>query len=113
METRMYRIAALVLPLTFLAACGGGENGATAGAELAGSIEIDGSSTVFPVAAAVAEEFQIANPSTRVTVAYSGTGGGFQRFCAGETDMSNASRPTKRLVLMKSAFMYSSCFARS
>ena len=97
MENRMTRFGAAALALAFLAACGGGDtDGSDAGtAGLTGSIEIDGSSTVFPVAAAVAEEFQIANPDTRVTVAYSGTGGGFQRFCAGETDMSNASRPIR------------------
>lgn len=54
---------------------------------------MDGSSTVFPIAEAVAEEFQIANPDVRVTVGVSGSGGGFKRFCAGETDLSNASRP--------------------
>jgi phosphate transport system substrate-binding protein len=56
-------------------------------------VTLDGSSTVFPIAEAVAEEFQIANPNVRVTVGFSGTGGGFERFCAGETDFSNASRP--------------------
>src|SRR5690606_28325688 len=57
-------------------------------------LKIDGSSTVFPVAEAVAEEFQISKRGkTRVTVGVSGTGGGFKRFCRGETDVSNASRP--------------------
>jgi phosphate transport system substrate-binding protein len=57
-------------------------------------IKIDGSSTVFPIAEAVAEEFQIAKRGkTRVTVGIAGTGGGFKRFCRGETDISNASRP--------------------
>ncbi len=60
---------------------------------VAGAVQIDGSSTVFPIAEAVGEEFQIANPDVRVTVGFSGTGGGFERFCAGETDLSNASRP--------------------
>ncbi|MBI4538898.1 MAG: PstS family phosphate ABC transporter substrate-binding protein [Gemmatimonadetes bacterium] len=60
---------------------------------LAGAVEIDGSSTVFPVTEAVAEEFQAGNPDVRVTVGLSGTGGGFKRFCGGETDVSNASRP--------------------
>ena len=69
----------------------GGEAGETQ--TIAGAVEIDGSSTVFPIAEAVGEEFQIANPDVRVTVGFSGTGGGFERFCAGETDMSNASRP--------------------
>ncbi|ANV85230.1 phosphate-binding protein [Picosynechococcus sp. PCC 7003] len=62
---------------------------------LSGDILIDGSSTVFPITEAMAEEFQIANPDTRVTVGVSGTGGGFSKFCAGETDISNASRPIK------------------
>jgi phosphate transport system substrate-binding protein len=57
-------------------------------------IKIDGSSTVFPIAEAVAEEFQIAKKGkVRVTVGIAGTGGGFKRFCRGETDISNASRP--------------------
>jgi phosphate transport system substrate-binding protein len=60
---------------------------------LTGAVSIDGSSTVFPIAEAVAEEFQIANPDVRVTVGFSGSGGGFKRFCAGETDVSDASRP--------------------
>jgi phosphate transport system substrate-binding protein len=58
-------------------------------------ITIDGSSTVFPITEAMAEEYQIANPGTRITVGISGTGGGFKKFCAGETDISNASRPIK------------------
>ncbi|MBI4544237.1 MAG: substrate-binding domain-containing protein, partial [Gemmatimonadetes bacterium] len=59
---------------------------------LGGSIEIDGSSTVFPITEAVAEDF-MAGPGAgvRVTVGISGTGGGFKRFCAGETDISDAS----------------------
>jgi phosphate transport system substrate-binding protein len=75
-----------------LVACGGGAGDAET-ATLAGAVEMDGSSTVFPIGEAVGEEFQIANPGVRVTVGFSGTGGGFERFCAGETDFSNASRP--------------------
>ncbi|MBE9170014.1 PstS family phosphate ABC transporter substrate-binding protein [Pleurocapsales cyanobacterium LEGE 06147] len=60
-----------------------------------GLIAIDGSSTVFPITEAMAEEFQIENPGTRVTVGISGTGGGFKKFCAGETDIQDASRPIK------------------
>ena len=57
-------------------------------------IKIDGSSTVFPITEAVAEEFQIQNRGkVRVTVGISGTGGGFKKFCRGETDISDASRP--------------------
>ncbi len=64
-------------------------------AELTGTIEIDGSSTVFPVTEAVAEEFRKLHPRVQVNVGVSGTGGGFKRFTAGETDISNASRPIR------------------
>ena len=77
-------------------ACGGSGNEAAAPA--AGEpvlIKVDGSSTVFPISEAVAEEFQKANPNVRPTVASSGTGGGFQKFCAGEIDINDASRPIK------------------
>ena len=57
-------------------------------------VKIDGSSTVFPITEAVAEEFQKAkNNQIKVTVGISGTGGGFKKFCRGETDISDASRP--------------------
>ena len=78
-----------------LAACGGGEGGAGQGGA-AGAISADGSSTVFPITEAVAEEFMAeTGGKVRVSVGMSGTGGGFKRFCAGETDISNASRPIK------------------
>ena len=77
-----------------LAACGGGGSSQTGGTS-AQVITIDGSSTVFPITEAVAEDFQAANRGTRVTVGTSGTGGGFQKFCRNETDISNASRPIK------------------
>jgi phosphate transport system substrate-binding protein len=60
-----------------------------------GTIEIDGSSTVFPITQAVAEEFQNDNPDVRVNVGISGTGGGMKRFTVGETDINDASRPIK------------------
>ena len=60
---------------------------------LSGTIVMDGSSTVFPVTAAAAEEFRKYAPNVRTTVGISGTGGGFKRFCAGETQIQNASRP--------------------
>ncbi|XQQ07778.1 MAG: PstS family phosphate ABC transporter substrate-binding protein [Leptolyngbya sp. IPPAS B-1204] len=56
-------------------------------------IEVDGSSTVFPITDAVAKEFQKENSNVNVKVEFSGTTGGFRKFCAGETDISNASRP--------------------
>jgi phosphate transport system substrate-binding protein len=71
----------------------GGGNGGGGGGDLSGTIRIDGSSTVGPFAQAAQEAFQGENPGVRITVAQSGTGGGFEKFCAGETDISNASRP--------------------
>ncbi len=69
-----------------------GENGAIDYGSLGGEIRIDGSSTVFPVSEAVAEEFSSV-ADTRVNVAFSGTGGGFEKFCRGEIEISDASRP--------------------
>jgi len=83
-----------------VAACGDDGDGGNAaasngGGELSGKIAIDGSSTVGPFAEAAAELFQEENPDVQVTVGISGTGGGFEKFCAGETDISDASRPIK------------------
>ncbi len=74
---------------------GGSGGGGTGGGDLSGSIDIDGSSTVGPFAQAAAEAFQGQNPGVKVSVGTSGTGGGFEKFCAGETDISDASRPIK------------------
>ncbi|MFQ5679764.1 MAG: PstS family phosphate ABC transporter substrate-binding protein [Gemmatimonadota bacterium] len=81
------------LAVAVLAACGGGEAGERGG--VSGAVAIDGSSTVYPITEAVAEELQRANAAVRVTVGISGTGGGFKKFCAGETDVSDASRPIR------------------
>jgi phosphate transport system substrate-binding protein len=94
-----------------LAACGGDDDdadnsgndtvdnasneGGSDGEELSGSILIDGSSTVAPLSETAAELFQSDNSGVQVTVGTSGTGGGFERFCIGETDISDASRPIK------------------
>lgn len=59
-------------------------------------VRIDGSSTVYPISLAMAEEFQIDNPGERVTVSFSGTGGGFEKFCDGETDINDASRTVRQ-----------------
>ncbi len=76
-----------------VAACGeDDESTADGGGDLSGSIRIDGSSTVAPLTEAVAEEFEAENSGVNVTVGTSGTGGGFEKFCAGETDISDASR---------------------
>jgi phosphate transport system substrate-binding protein len=77
-----------------VAACGDDDesSGSGGGGDLSGSIRIDGSSTVAPLTEAIAEEFEAENPDVKVTVGTSGTGGGFEKFCAGETDISDASR---------------------
>ncbi|MPY64611.1 PstS family phosphate ABC transporter substrate-binding protein [Streptomyces spongiae] len=80
-------------------ACGGSTGtGASAADEevegdLSGTIRVDGSSTVAPLTTVAAQLFQGQNPNVRVTVGTSGTGGGFEKFCAGETDINDASRP--------------------
>src|SRR5687767_9278881 len=77
-----------------LVGCGGGQSGSSAQpATGTATVTLDGSSTVFPISEAVAEEFQRVDQGVRVTVGISGTGGGFQKFCRAETDISNASRP--------------------
>jgi phosphate transport system substrate-binding protein len=76
-----------------LAACGGGGGGTEGG--LSGDIVVDGSSTVAPLTSAAAEAFSGKNPDVSIDVRTSGTGGGFEVFCAGETDISDASRPIK------------------
>jgi phosphate transport system substrate-binding protein len=98
------KILTLALAAGLLAGCGGGRGGDEAGgdtpagtgdSDLTGRIQVDGSSTVGPFTTAAAERFQNANSGVQVTVGVSGTGGGFERFCRGETDLSNASRPIK------------------
>ena len=90
--TRFLRLSGVLLLLTalaaFVSACGDSTPGPA-------PIQIDGSSTVFPVTQAVAEEFRKEHSDVQVNVAVSGTGGGFKRFTVGETDISNASRPIK------------------
>lgn len=78
----------------FLSACGGQQrdSGAEGAENLSGNIQIDGSSTVYPITEAVAEEFRREAPDVRVTVGVSGTGGGMKKFSRGEIDMVNASR---------------------
>jgi phosphate transport system substrate-binding protein len=91
---RIAAIAASAALAAGLAACGGGDDttGGGGGGDLSGSIAIDGSSTVFPLTQAAAEAFQGANGGVQITVGESGTGGGFEKFCAGETQISDASR---------------------
>jgi len=95
--TRQLRLILLLSLALVPAACGGGSETTNAPPAAAGSvIRVDGSSTVFPITEAVAEEFQKQNSGSKVTVGTSGTGGGFQKFCRGETDISDASRPISK-----------------
>ena len=95
LSVQMRLCAIALVSATTAAACGGGSSESAASNAAPAVIQLDGSSTVFPISEAVAEEFQKANPGTRVTVGISGTGGGFQKFCRGETDISDASRPIR------------------
>ena len=106
MATNMRKRVLLALLLVLAASvsgCGGGRgaeaDGTTAtsngGQGLSGRIQADGSSTVGPFTTAAAERFRAVEQDVQVTVGVSGTGGGFERFCRGETDLSNASRPIK------------------
>lgn len=88
----------LLTSVTIMVSCGGkkAENGETENNEkVTGSISIDGSSTVYPITEAVAEEFRTEAPGVKVTVGLSGTGGGFKKFSRGETDINDASRLIK------------------
>jgi len=87
--------AGLVLAVMVACAPAAGPAPKSGGKALSGTVKADGSSTVFPISEAMAEEFQKANPGVRVTVGISGTGGGFKKFTTGETDISDASRPIK------------------
>jgi len=85
-------IAALALALS---ACGGGDAGSGSGDDVSGSVAVDGSSTVYPMAVAAQELLAEENSGVQVSVSESGTGGGFEAFCGDKTDISNASRPIK------------------
>jgi phosphate transport system substrate-binding protein len=120
MKSRIFRLLALAVVIALIAACGGDggadtteavsdtteapdsteapdEPATTAegggGGDLSGNITISGSSTVEPISARVGEAFDGANPGVATSVEGPGTGDGFARFCAGETDISDASRP--------------------
>lgn len=93
----MLQLKNMIVPVAALIATVAGSYAASAQtAKLKGSIKIDGSSTVYPITEAVAEEFKKVSKDIRVTVGISGTGGGFKKFTVGETDISDASRPIKK-----------------
>lgn len=109
MKTSRKTAALLAVLALVLAACSSGDDAdasdttaapnavaaADSGDELTGEVRLDGSSTVGPLSEVAAELYMQDQPGVRVTVAISGTGGGFQKFCAGETDANNSSRPIK------------------
>lgn len=96
MNFKLGSFALFVVGLLLVTACGSkkstNENG---GETMTGEVKIDGSSTVYPITEAIAEEFRVDQPKVKVTVGVSGTGGGFKKFSRGETDINDASRPIK------------------
>ncbi|KLV27286.1 phosphate-binding protein [Niallia circulans] len=98
-------LTAMIGTMLALSACGGNNDASSSKSsnaskdngteQLSGQIKLDGSSTVYPIMEAIVEEYQAEQPNVKVSVASSGTGGGFKAFIAGETDFSNASRPIK------------------
>jgi len=91
-----HTIKAFLIALSFIAlSCGSKSAQDTTSTSLTGEIKVDGSSTVYPITEAMAEEFRASQPDVRVTVGVSGTGGGFKKFGRGEIDINNASRPIK------------------
>ena len=98
-QRRLAPLALVGATALLLVACGSGNDpanqageGGNGSSELSGSVNLDGTSTVFPLSSAAAELFGQEQPGVQVSVGQSGTGGGFEKFCAGETDISNASR---------------------
>lgn len=83
--------------LIFLSSCGGKTGKEGNSNEISGAVRIDGSSTVYPITEAVAEEFRAEFPNIRVTAGFSGTGGGFKKFIRGDIDINDASRPIKEI----------------
>ncbi len=87
----LFFINTLIIFTTFITGC----KATGKKEEVSGEVKIDGSSTVYPITEAIAEEFSKENPNVRVSVGLSGTGGGFKKWLAGETDINNASRQIK------------------
>ncbi|CAH0347473.1 PstS family phosphate ABC transporter substrate-binding protein [Bacillus sp. CECT 9360] len=100
MKTIKY-FALLALLLISVSGCGNqgennnGGNGEGGGDQLQGNVSVDGSSTVYPIMEAIVEEYMAEQPEVKVSVGTSGTGGGFESFAAGDTQLANASRPIK------------------
>ncbi len=97
-KTQLFLAPVAMVTVLALAACGGANAGEGDGGDggdggASGQVVVDGSSTVFPMSTAAQELLNEENPDVQVTVSEAGTGGGFERFCADETDISDASRP--------------------
>ena len=94
-RSKSFLVASLIVALSLvLAGCGGGASGQQSGGEpVAGEISIEGSSTVQPITQAAAELFRRENPDARIEVGGAGTSDGFEAFCQGDTQISDASRP--------------------
>ncbi|NQD67030.1 PstS family phosphate ABC transporter substrate-binding protein, partial [Bacillus haikouensis] len=88
-------MSAMVGSALLLGACGSSGGAESNGEQLSGNVKVDGSSTVAPIAEAINEEYAAVQPDVKVSIGVSGSGGGFEKFIAGETDLSNASRPIK------------------
>lgn len=96
MKIKINLLIGLIAMSFFIASCGSKESTAEGEtSQIEGEVKIDGSSTVYPITEAIAEEFRTVQPNVRVTVGVSGTGGGFKKFSRGEIDINNASRPIK------------------
>ncbi|HEU5145529.1 MAG TPA: PstS family phosphate ABC transporter substrate-binding protein [Chryseosolibacter sp.] len=95
MTFRILGFFTLFITAILLTSCGSKDGSGETASNLQGEVKVDGSSTVYPITEAVAEEFRIEQPDVKVTVGVSGTGGGFNKFGRGEIDINNASRPIK------------------
>ena len=93
MNNSKYKILISIIFIGAFIGCNNSNNNDLS--KISGKVKIDGSSTVFPITEAVAEEFGKENKHVRVTVGVSGTGGGFKKFCIGEIDINDASRQIK------------------
>lgn len=98
---KILKILTFISTALFISACSQDEAGQESGGQLTGTVSLDGSSTVYPISEAIAEEFLAVAPRVRVTVGVSGTGGGFKKFLAEETDINDASRTIKESEIME------------
>ena len=103
--TNLLKILSLLCMGLFISSCSqdesAGGSAQESGTELNGTVSLDGSSTVYPISEAIAEEFLAVAPRVRVTVGVSGTGGGFKKFLAQETDINDASRTIKESEMLE------------